>query len=154
MKYGAVEGNTAQLPIGFAVLRLQLLFGSTHRAAPALPVAEHMDEGLCQALVSPALLSASCCDVFAADTAGADGAVCCTTWYVHSPIRTGPQEKCEFQTTSESLMQFPCLAWTSSYYFEYVTYFSLEEWLIFFLPKLGLPTWIFLPLKCSHEKSV
>lgn len=66
IKHGAVEGNAVQLMIGFAVLRLELLFGSIHRPATALPVAEHVDEGLCQALASPALLCASCCDVFAA----------------------------------------------------------------------------------------
>lgn len=47
MEHGAVEGNSVQLPIAFAVLRLQLLFGSTRRAAPALPVAAHVGEGLC-----------------------------------------------------------------------------------------------------------
>lgn len=51
MKDGAVEGNAVQLPMGFAVLRLQLLFGNIHRAAPAKLM------GLCVHNVAPTLLT-------------------------------------------------------------------------------------------------
>lgn len=121
-----MEGNTVQLPAGFAVLRLQLLSGRMHRAAPALPVAE----GLCQAGITSSalcqLLWGLCCT---ADPAGADG-------HLHPPLRSGPQEKCQCQTISKSLMAFPCLAWTSSYCFEQITRFSLEGLLIFFSSKV------------------
>lgn len=101
-------------------------------------------------LAPPALLCANCCELCCtADTAGT----------YHTPllatVPTGVWSTGQMGISgSESLMWLLCLPWASTYCFEHLTCFSLEGLLIFFLPKLGLPTWIFLPLKCCCEKSV
>lgn len=105
-----------------------------------VPSSGTTSSALCQ------LLWALCCT---ADTAGT----------YHTPlvatVPTGVWSTGQMGISgSESLIWLPCLPWARSYCFEHLTCFSLEGLLIFFLPKLGLPMWIFLPLKCCCEKSV
>lgn len=142
MKLGAVEGNAVQLQCSGCSCSLGV---PREQLQPCLQLRCGCASGttsstLCQ------LLWALCCT---ADTAGT----------YHTPllatVPTGVWSTGQMGISgSESFMWLPCLPWASSYCFEHLTCFSLEGLLIFFLPKLGLPTWIFLPLKCCCEKSV